>query len=450
MSTDRIVIIILSLIKSYSEGVSNIVNMIVNPLANFLGHYSSSLGDTVRNSSSIITNILLVLPLILVSILVGSLLGQDSGVHPNEAMSIDIQLVLMSILIMASGLAFFISHFILEDRLSNTLYISSLPVVATVLIYHFSTPELYVVLLAVLYGLGGYTATKIDLKNPVDHEHVYDKLEPQNYILRVSLALIPALMPILYGAYMYESGLAYITLVLFAGLVAHIATVLQKPKFETFYTMVGLRIDSTIWILTPRLFLFLGLGGLVLSGSNVVYMVFLFAPALFGIAFYRYINSRASELFGDRLIQDSKGMHSPFAVTPNCDIDINQSQVDGDEVELDVRIKMNIDDELPDNLGMWSEALEITNNVNETVESIRRVDSEKSEKIEDFQDELVGVIIDKQEGNIKVESLPDDLSDRVIAMLAERGELDNQQITDIGLKRTNVNKRNSKMYSDKI
>lgn len=450
MAIKGFVLFVVRLIESYAQGISYLVSQIISPTAEFLDNYSTSLGESVRNISSVITNILMLLPVVVCSIVIGSVLGQNGGITIDSFGSIQLQSVLVSVLTISSVSALIISHYIMEDELINTLYISSLPAVGALLVTSLDPPQLYIAMLAVVYGIGGYTATKVSLENPIPHDYVYDELQPHKYIMKVSSVSALVLLPLLGGAYYLESGNVYLILSLLSGLVSHITTVLQNPKYETYYTKIEPKIDSMIWILTPRLLLILGLGGLVLSGPQIVYALLVFAPCIFGIVFNYYIESKASKLMGDRFLQDVQGRYRPLVVSTNSDVDINKSKVDDGDVELDVRIKFSIDGDAPDGDTRWIEATEITHGVYQSVDSIRRISESDRDEIEDFYDQLVGQIISEKSENIRVENLPNGLRQRYLSQMAREGLIDNQRIMNIQMRDSDVSKKDKKLYSDSL
>lgn len=448
MAIKGFVLFVIGIIESYAQGISYLVSQIINPTAEFLDNYSPSLGESVRNISSVVTNILMLLPVVVFSIIIGSIVGQDEGIATDSFGTIELQSVLVSVLTISSVSALIISHYIMEDEIINTLYISSLPAVGALLVTSFDPPQLYIAMLAVVYGIGGYTATKVSLENPIPHDYVYDELQPHKYIMKVSYASALVLIPLLGGAYYLESGNVYLVLSLSSGLVSHITTVLQNPKYKTYYTKIEPKIDSMIWILTPRLLLILGLGGLVFSGPQVAYSVLVFAPCIFGLVFNYYIDSKASKLMGDRFLQDVQGRYRPLVVSTNSDVDINKSKVDDGDVELDVRIKFSIDGDTPDDDTRWIEATEITHGIYESVDSIRRISESDRDQIEHFYDQLVGQIISEKSEDIRLENLPKGLRQRYLSQMAKKELVDNQRIMDAQMRDSDVSKKDKKLYSD--
>lgn len=444
-------LIILTL-KYYYEYVHQFVEYLIVPAGEFIENYSSVLGNSVKNIASIVANIILLSPIILSSLLFGYLTTSNNSLSLENIQNLNFEIFIIVTLALGSVTAFIISHYIIEDRLANTLYLCTLLLLGVIPIYYLSTPAVYVAIFAIIYGIGGYTSSKIDLQEPVGHYHVLKNLEPQKYIITFSIISSILLIPSLYFVFK-TSGPTRTYLIILVAFITYSTAKLQIQKYKTFYELVGLKLSSQVWILTPKIMIIIGIGGLVISNQyTIVYSSLLFTPAVFGVIFYYYINKKAyyPDYGGNEvIISDTNSIYKNEDPAPNLEVNIKQQKVEDRSAKLDLNVGFSFDERLPEGQSKWIESIYMTNQIYILLDSMKGIDDDQLERIESFYDDLVEKLVENKDEPFELKSIEEPIQSKIISELSKKNDINNQEIMDIIIYDKRDICQDDSMYVDK-
>lgn len=442
-------------LRLYFNAIDSITDAVFEPLRRFFEPFSKSISETFRIISTITTNFLALLPLFAVSIGIGVYFFGSSSA---EITSIDPLLVLSIMMFFASLISFVIMN-ASEYDLHQSIYMSVLLLSGAVSVLLFETPELYAVLFGVFYGVGGYIRSYIGHNNPLPHGHIYDNIEPQKTITRVSIiGFVVSVAAYGVARYLMINGVDQQVLILVAGVipaVGFLVSSLQFGSYEKIYQHAELNKESRLWILTPRLLVIVGIAISISSMEvSIIALLAMLSPSLFGLAFSYYLSSQTEKVLGQKTFTDSSMLANPIRITGNEDADV-VAEVDKESstASLNVDLEVDISESVPDNSAdPWFEAVAVSRELLEAVNNLKRVDDEASEEIEEFRKDALEVAIDKHQGSdINWGEIPESIRRDVIAIKCQNGELTLQEVNDLDIKFSESRSKNSaKRYADRL
>lgn len=445
---EKILSVYFSIIDAFTDAV-------FEPPRRFFEPFSKSISESFRIVSKVATNFIALLPLFAVSLGIGIYLF---GAPSSEITEIEPFLVLSVMMFFASVISFVIMSSSDYD-LSESIYMSALLILGALSIMLFETPEVYAVLFGVIYGIGGYIRSYIGHENPLPHGHIYDNLEPQKTIKRVSLiGLIAGLAAYGAGEYLMMNGANQQTLIIVAGLIPATGFLVSSLQFESYrkiYQHAELKKSSRLWILTPRLLVILGVAVSISSMEvGIVSLLALLSPSVFGLVFSYYLSWQTEKILGQKTFKDSNMLSNPVRITGNEEAEVGADVDKGsDTAQLNVEIGVNISDDIPDkSADPWFEAVAVSRELLEAINNLKRVDDEVSEEVREFKQDALEVAIEKHQGSsIDWDEIPESIRPDVIAIKCRKGELDLQEVNDLDVRFSETrSKKSAKRYADRI
>lgn len=444
-----------SILRSYFNIINSITDAIFEPPRRFLEPFSKSISETFAVVSRVMTNFLTLLPLFIFSVAVGIYFFGSS----SDALSSTDPLTVVSVMMFFASLISLVIMSFSDYDLHQSAYMSALLLSGAVSIIFFDAPELYAVLFGVFYGVGGYISSYIGQENPLPHGHIYDNLEPQETITRVSaVGLTLSLASYGIAEYLIINTVSdQIPVILASAIpaIGFLVSSLQFGSYKIIYQHAELNKESRLWILTPRLLVILGIA-LSISDMNVgvISLIAMISPSLFGLAFSYYLSSQTKEILGQKKFTDSDRLANPVRITGNESADV-VAEVDkkSSTASLSIDLEVDISEEVPNNRAdPWFEAVAVSRELLDAVDNLKRVDEEVSEKIEKFRRDSLEVAIDKYGGStIDWDDIPESIRRDVIAIKCQKGELSLQEVSDLDIRfGENRSKKSAKRYVDRL
>lgn len=442
---------VIQLLTTYIALVQGFFEHIFRPVSDFFSSYSPSLGESIMTLSRILSNTVILSPVFLSSVAIGSVIfGFDFS---NVGLSRNVGRYFVSTIMLVSSVSLFTVSRSRDDSLNKSVYIFLLLAFGGISVLYFSSPEIYAVLVAIFYGLGGFNISKIDHVNPLPHEHIYNNLQPQEKIKRVSVTLL-IVVSLVYIAiwYMRVEGVDQ-QIVVVTGFILPVLSVISisllSGSYEDIYEHANLKKKSQIWTLTPKLMVIISFGVYIANRSLSPITVLAFAsPGILGLIFTYYIVSQIETVFGSEAFTDSDMLSHPSAVSTNQTINIAQNvNKENQTARFDIDMDIRISKEIPkDNINPWIEILIVSEQILRSTETIHRVDKTKIEEIESFQEQCAEILTNRMsDNNINWGEVPEEILNILIRYRTQNDKMSVQDIIDAEIK--SDNKQADQSYS---
>lgn len=456
---------LIQIIKIYVQLIYWLKNKTLTPISNFVKSYSKTTGESLDQLFNILTNMLILSPAFVLSAFLSLNISKES-ISTIPKISIISEPFIVSI-ILFSSLFILIGSGIYYRNKRNAVLTSMMLLAMGFLYVNLKPPESYVVVIGLVYALGGYVSTFIEYNTPYNHYHIYKTLKPHQNISGLSLLLTLPLLGL--------SILSVISLDIFlnpnfvrsiiiaTGLVAYISSYIQIGHYKNIYKHVDMKTQSQVWILTPQILIILSTG-LKLLGSipPVLYVISILSPCIVGLLFSTYINVQIDGLSSNGGLSSGGNFYTTFTdshhksgkvkVRPHENIDV---ETNFDDENKNARLEFNAHVEIPDKFPEefsslpWYEIALITDKINGATKLMKNADENKKKEIEKFYGKVTEEAIKELKDNESIEEfqhIPDSFINNIKHNLYKQDDTDLSDLHYFEVKSERPITKDSKKY----
>lgn len=435
------------LLEKYVGSINFVFDRFIYPISEFIKSYSETVGESLEQIFNIFSNIVILSPIFIFSIVLGLLVTGDTvDLIPRLLTILDTFVV--SVMVFSSILVLIGSRIYYKSE-KNALLTSVLLLVAG-LSYYLSEPtNSYVILVGVLYGIGGYITTIIEFETPYNHYYVYEKLSPHNNILDLSITSGILLFFIslfaVYSPAWISSDIVTTSIVILTGVGSYLITYLQISHYKDIYRFIDLKIQSQFWILTPQVLVIVATGIYVFGSLNfLLYMGMILSPSIAGLIFSFYIENQVEGLSSDKKLTNSSSFYTYFSdsyhktgkvpVKPHQNIEVDSNfDKSNDVASLSFKAEIEIPEKFPEEFSdmPWYQIALICDRIDQTSKLMKGASEKQKTEVNEFYTEVTERAIDelKNDGSLEeFNKIPDSFVDKI---RHELYKIDDTDISDI-------------------
>lgn len=428
--------------RIYYETINSTVEYIFNPVAEFIGSYIPSIGKSVEFAWKLLSVIIALTPLF--AVLFGGLSAvSDLSALQSMILSFDLRIVVASLLLVVAGWIFYDDYYSLDDRdeitTENILLRVSLLICASLGFIYFTAPLIYLWAFATIYGIGGYTVLDKELELNWSHDYVFDKLEVQKTVLRISIVGSLLIGSSVYGLSTYGQTLTEqqftIGILLIAGL-AFLLNIYQEQYIDRFYKKMGLDLTSAYWLLVPRLFVILGTGFCILNTTiSSYYVISLFTPAVMGFIFWGFIDQSITNdpIMNRDYIYNTSSSSMTFGSFPVNNIIISDHTVNtrNGSMSFDINLKYKIDKDHEKKQLAIASLIGSLYHIDQSIDENSDIKQSEQDKFYSFYDDVVNYYMNEYDKSLKaLNRWNENYRLRVMGSIAKTGHLSTQDLAE--------------------
>ena len=395
---------LIKIIRIYIQSIYRLKNKTLTPISNFIKSYSETLGESLDQLFTILTNMLILSPIFVLSVFFSlNVSGESISSIPNLSMLSEPFIVSI---ILFSSLFILVGSGIYYRTKRNAILTSMMLLAMGILYLKLKPPESYVVIVGLVYALGGYVSTFIEYNTPYNHYHIYKKLKPHQNIGSLSLLFTLPLLGLsslsIMSPDIFLNDNIVNSIIILTGLVAYISSYIQIGHYKNIYKHADMKTQSQVWILTPQILIILSTG-LKLLGSipATLYVVSILSPSIVGLLFSTYINVQTDGLSSNGGLSSGGNFYTTFSdsyhksgkvkVRPHENINIDTNFDDKNKTAyLEFNAHVEIPDKFPEEFSSlpWYEIALITDKIDDTAKLMKNADEDKKKEIEKFYEKV--------------------------------------------------------------
>lgn len=404
-----------------------------------------TINEETDNRTPLIRVSVALLPLLFGLVSIGVLYFRGLDIDSSSLSALDTGTILAITFGLYSVINFLTIYIASEDKLRNAIFTTSLFLLATFGFLHISPPGSYVLLAAMIYGMGSYVSDRIKFENPYPHEYVSEELSTTEGVVKTALALSVLVVIALIGTTEYNpynSGSMYLILLSISAIISYNIPRFQMPYYENLYRHRPMSTPSHFWILPPKLIVLSSFGFALIGGSvSLLTATGILMPLIFSVLFALYVRSQKTRTIAGLAYRDSDDLADPLYVNSNKEMEID-SNVGEQEANIEMQMSMEIPEELPETSIAWQEFLKSTDKIYQLLSEMSLADNtnevrDKKSEFDDFYDDVAyRYYVQKSEDNsrIPVEGWEDGPIMRVRSQMHRSDDVDLQDIYDIDIR----------------